>query len=291
MKKGVKITVGVLGVGLIFGLGIGGGYYLATKNNQYNKDTAISKPSQNNEQSKEEAKKQEVKQLTKADVETLYNYMIKYKDNGEAFEDFFSNTKVTFETLTTEFKETLAYNKTSHEYLWDRNAGYKKNIKNSKLSDKLQNEILKYPTMEKYLESEFGNSYEAIMLVIDTNYTEINNTYKKIFGQDKNMKLENKTFVPDSCQVKYNDLLCVTFEGGTAYSNNDMRFGSAEKIDNTINIYSYYLILDNNNNLEYSDLETLSDTEYKKYAKKYKSVFKEDSDGNYYWYSTEPVEE
>ena len=291
MKKGVKITVGVLGIGLAFGLGIGGGYYLATKNNPYNKDTEISKPSQNNEQSKEEDKKQEVKQLTKADVETLYNYMIKYKDNGEAFEDFFSNTKVTFETLTTEFKEALAYNKTSHEYLWDRNKGYKKNIKNSKLSNKLQNEILKYPTMEKYLESEFGNSYEAIMLVIDTNYTEINNTYKKIFGQDKNMKLENKTFAPDSCQVKYNDLLCVTFEGGTAYSNNDMRFGSAEKIDNTINIYSYYLVLGNNNNLEYSDLETLSNTEYRKYAKKYKSVFKEDSDGKYYWYSTEPVEE
>ena len=53
MKKELKITVGVLGVGLIFGLGIGGGYYLATKNNQYNKDTEISKPSQNNEQSQE----------------------------------------------------------------------------------------------------------------------------------------------------------------------------------------------------------------------------------------------
>ena len=91
--------------------------------------------------------------------------------------------------------------------------------------------------------------------------------------------------------MKYNDLLFVTFEGGTAYSNNDMRFEGAEKINNTINIYSYYLVLGNNNNLEYSDLETLSDTEYKKYAKKYKSVFKEDSDGNYYWYSTEPVEE
>ena len=70
MKKGVKITVGVLGIGLAFGLGIGGGYYLSTKNNPYNKDTEISKPSQNNEQSKED-KKQEVKQLTKADVETL----------------------------------------------------------------------------------------------------------------------------------------------------------------------------------------------------------------------------
>ena len=32
------------------------------------------------------------------------------------------------------------------------------------------------------------------------------------------------------------------------------------------------LVLGNNNNLEYSDLETLSDTEYKKYAKKYEEI-------------------
>ena len=72
MKKELKITVGVLGVGLIFGLGIGGGYYLATKDNQSNKDTDVSTPSQKNEQSQEEnknnIKENEAKELTEAEV-------------------------------------------------------------------------------------------------------------------------------------------------------------------------------------------------------------------------------
>lgn len=104
--------------------------------------------------------------------------------------------------------------------------GYETELKYSKLSEKLQEEIQKHASMEKYLENEFGNSYAAAIDVNNTNYSEINKTYKTIFGLDKNMKLENKTDLgTDECIVKY------------------------------------------------------------------KSVFKEDYNGNYYWYSTEPIEE
>ena len=52
MKKGVKITVGVLGIGLAFGLGIGGGYYLSSKNNQLsnNNNSQIKEPQQDNKE-------------------------------------------------------------------------------------------------------------------------------------------------------------------------------------------------------------------------------------------------
>ena len=291
MKKGVKITVGVLGIGLAFGLGIGGGYYLSTKNNPYNKDTEISKPSQNNEQIKEEDKKQEVKQLTKDEVEYLYDTLEYFADDSIKNE-FFDNTKVTFDTLSTNFKDTLAYLRTQKNEVWDRSSGYKFGLEYSKLNEKLQEEIKKYASMEKYLKSVFGDSYAAAIEVNNTNYSEINKTYKKIFGLDKNMKLENKTNLGiDECIVKYNDFLCVTFEGGYMFNGGDIRFGSAEKIDDIINIYVYRLKLGETNNVGYEDLEKLSDDEYKKYAKKYKSVFKEDYNGNYYWYSTEPIEE
>ena len=39
--------------------------------------------------------------------------------------------------------------------------------------------------MEKYSESEFGDSYAAAIEVHNTNYSEINKTYKNLFGLDK----------------------------------------------------------------------------------------------------------
>lgn len=106
--------------------------------------------------------------------------------------------------------------------------GYETELKYSKLSEKLQEEIQKHASMEKYLENEFGNSYAAAIDVNNTNYSEINKTYKKIFGLDKNMKLENKTDLgTDECIVKYNALLCVFFEGGYMFNGGDIRFESA----------------------------------------------------------------
>lgn len=58
--------------------------------------------------------------------------------------------------------------------------------------------------MEKYLESEFGDSYADAIEVHNTKYSEINKTYKNLFELDKNMKLENKTDLgTDECIVKY----------------------------------------------------------------------------------------
>lgn len=84
------------------------------------------------------------------------------------------------------------------------NQGYETKLKYSKLSEKLQEEIQKYESMEKYLESEFGDSYAATIEVHNTNYSEINKTYKNLFGLDTNMKFENKTDLgTDECIVKY----------------------------------------------------------------------------------------
>ena len=116
--------------------------------------------------------------------------------------ELFDNAKITFDTLSTNFKDTLAYLKTQKSVVWNRESGYETKLKYSKLSEKLQEEIQKYESMEKYLESEFGDSYAAAIEVHNTNYSEINKTYKNLFGLDKNMKLENKTNLGiDKCIV------------------------------------------------------------------------------------------
>lgn len=116
--------------------------------------------------------------------------------------ELFDNAKITFDTLSTNFKDTLAYLKTQKSVVWNRESGYETKLKYSKLSEKLQEEIQKYESMEKYLESEFGDSYADAIEVHNTNYSEINKTYKNLFGLDKNMKLENKTNLGiDKCIV------------------------------------------------------------------------------------------
>ena len=116
--------------------------------------------------------------------------------------ELFDNAKITFDTLSTNFKDTLAYLKTQKSVVWNRESGYETKLKYSKLSEKLQEEIQKYESMEKYLESEFGDSYAAAIEVHNTNYSEINKTYKNLFGLDKNMKFENKTDLgTDECIV------------------------------------------------------------------------------------------
>lgn len=118
--------------------------------------------------------------------------------------EFFDNAKVTLDTLSTNFKDTLAYLKTQKSVVWNRESGYETKLKYSKLSEKLQEEIQKYESMEKYLESEFGDSYATAIEVHNTNYSGINKTYKNLFGLDKNMKFENKTDLgTDECIVKY----------------------------------------------------------------------------------------
>ena len=62
--------------------------------------------------------------------------------------EFFDNAKVTFDTLSTNFKDTLAYLKTQKSVVWNRESGYETKLKYSKLNEKLQEEIQKFASME-----------------------------------------------------------------------------------------------------------------------------------------------
>ena len=127
--------------------------------------------------------------------------------------------------------------------------------------------------------------------IYNTNYEEVASAYKKIFGSNKNVPLEDAETFYLSCYVRNNDYLCMAMDaGGGLESANEFKFVNATKQNNTITIYN--LIVAESKLIEDKiNIDNLSDKNWQKYGKKYKSVFKEDSDGNYYWYSTEPVEE
>ena len=113
MKKELKITVGVLGVGLIFGLGIGGGYYLATKNNQSGNNTRIN-----------EFQKDNNHQSTISENVDINNTLI--KELYARATNYHVSKKITYDTLNDNQKVLPILNATKQNIF---NEDYKKLVK------------------------------------------------------------------------------------------------------------------------------------------------------------------
>ena len=282
MKKELKILIVVLGICLLLTLGIGVGYYITTKD--ANKSSDVENKNDNSQV--KDNKIEDREKLTADDVKSLNDiltlaYSLTEFGSGE-FTTIYSNKKMMFENLEEEYKNAMT---------WEILSPIQAMGKYSKINEASKKDINKYSDIEDFIGYELMKigepSYGFATDIYDTNYNEINATYKKLFGQDKNVKMEDARFNGNSCYVRNNDLLCTAdIIGGYDFSIST-RFIDAYKEDDTIVIYNYYL----NAGDELVDFDAMSDAEFKNYAKKYKSVFKEDYNGNYYWYSTEPVEE
>lgn len=144
--------------------------------------------------------------------------------------------------------------------------------------------------------------------VYDVNYDSLNASYQKIYGLTNNMTKKDYTDLNNAyCFNQNGDMVCLSGEGGSTSGWFDARFDSALKYTDYIEYYNYFAYCSDEagtdyehcydqNNKVLGDVPTdgitkASDAEFKKLAVKYKTIFKEDSNGNYYWYSTEPVTE
>lgn len=303
MKKGVKITVGVLGIGLAFGLGIGGGYYLSSKNNQpsNNNNSQIKEPQQDNE---EQAPKIENLNINDSLVKDLYSRRTNYH----------VATKVTYENLN-ENKKMYAdlTDVNDHEY-----SSYSK-----KMCEKLLNSGNNY-MKDDYDGCISSGGYNAAdkPLIKYILTSDIKNNNLKYFGTVENLPqsyyLERDGRKLSECYLaQYNSIEdnYLVYNGGCMF----MDFQSvgvnelikAEKIDDTIILYDNYLlgVWDNNGNYDfYRDEDKINeigqyevyiddygnvDIEQKALAKvrKYKHTYKLDkTTNNYYWVSSEPIE-
>lgn len=222
--------------------------------------------------------------LIEDEVEPLYNILATFGDNRRP-NQFFKNSKVLFKDLDDEFKNALVWQQLNPDEV--NNATY------SSLNDANKKDVNMYSSIDKFLEAEYGDY--PTHYIYDINYDTLNIMYKRVFGLDKTLDLKEESFDTNTCFVRNNDLLCIAMDGGYIFGGGNMRFASASKSNDTIMIYTYDFILDDSVTIDTDDIETylnnLPLNEYKKHARKYKSVFKEDYNGNYYWYSTEPVEE
>lgn len=135
-------------------------------------------------------------------------------------------------------------------------------------------------------ENEYPNS--ILDYVYNVNYNQLNDAYHKVFGLECDLPKQTAMFGIDTCILKNDDLLCFRGEGGYTDGWYDIRFDSAYMYEDKIELYQYYG--EDTTNKDVSAVY-YNDTEFKAIAKKYVSIFKKDTNNNYYWYSTEPVSE
>ena len=296
MKKGVKITVGVLGVGLIFGLGIGGGYYLATKNNQSSNNPGIN-----------ESQKDNNHQSTISENIDINSILI--KELCARNTNYHVSRKITYDTLTDNQKVLPILNATKQNIF---NEDYKKTCQRLLTSG---NDTLKkeYDTcIDMHNLDASGDETNPVLKYINT--TDLKNNSVKLFGTDKNLPTSHHTSSYILQYIPKEDIYLIERDTSTMQAEPELvstTILKAAKTDDTLEIYDQYIYgtwKDQNTFTFYTDEEKtnsigdyqLTDNEIAtnninssilKHSKNYKHTYKLDkTTNNYYWVSSEPIE-
>lgn len=296
MKKGVKITVGVLGVGLIFGLGIGGGYYLATKNNQSSNNPRINESQKDNDH-----------QSTISENIDINSTLI--KELCARNTNYHILRKITYDTLTDNQKVLPILNATKQNIF---NEDYKKTCQRLLTSG---NDTLKkeYDTcIDMHNLDASGDETNPVLKYINT--TDLKNNSVKLFGTDKNLPTSHYTSSYILQYIPKEDIYLIERDTSTMQAEPELvstTILKAAKTDDTLEIYDQYIYgtwKDQNTFTFYTDEEKnnsigdyqLTDNEIAtnninssilKHSKNYKHTYKLDkTTNNYYWVSSEPIE-
>ena len=296
MKKGVKITVGVLGIGLAFALGIGGGYYLATKNNQSSNNPGINESQKDNDHQSPISENIDINStLIKEICARNTNYHIL--------------RKITYDTLTDNQKVLPILNATKQNIF---NEDYKKTCQRLLASG---NDTLKkeYDTcIDMHNLDASGDETNPVLKYINT--TDLKESSVKLFGTDKNLPTSHHTSSYILQYIPKEDIYLIERDTSTMQAEPELvstTILKATKTDDTLEIYDQYIYgtwKDQNTFTFYTDEEKtnsigdyqLTDNEIAtnninssilKHSKNYKRTYKLDkTTNNYYWVSSEPIE-
>jgi len=195
---------------------------------------------------------------------------------------------------TTNYLNTIDGVLESAIYMAKKNTSVNKN--SATCNELISNNILK--------ESECDSTHQLPYYKIDINKDKISTQVKKIIGIDnektfKYQSIEDTTLV---CSYKNNKYYCYDIEGGDTGIESISKITRATKTNSEITIYDKYIAFVNGKYYSSFDmLEHLATGDYvssitvyeNSYstAPTYKHIFKKDSEGNYYWYSTEPYKD
>ena len=224
-------------------------------------------------------------------VKELYSYF-STEDLGECEGLFnYSTEKVTYDNVSATAKLCIAYHKANEDE-------FKKVSYEGDKTCKEDNMVFKTDTDEG-----------TICTVNKIKRDVIDESYKKIFGQDIENNEEFKYDGTHICYLKDDYYYCGLSENMKITLTNDITVfrsvARAEKKDDTITIYDYFTKITNDNcYLNYTtlnlnqmcttnlpkDIDNIDYDFIEKYGVKYKHIYKKAKDGTYYWVSSEPIE-
>lgn len=129
--------------------------------------------------------------------------------------------------------------------------------------------------------------------------------YKSVFGSNKDFARKTYWVLAKNCEFNSDDeMLCYTLPQGWMSSTYEYtKIIKAEKVGNNINIYDRFIMLGYYETMTRSFYGTYKDPamtiqiadepniDFITEGQIYKHVYKLDKNGNYYWYSSEPVDE
>ena len=134
---------------------------------------------------------------------------------------------------------------------------------------------------ETTTENEYGMSITHTLFKNES----VEKKAKEIFGP-------SVSIVHESCPIYFTEAIdykngiydCYSYQGGgiTPWESSSFELKKAEQQENEIYIYDTYTHV-------HEDLENIEKTTTNKGF--YKHTFKKNSDGSYYWYCTEPIDE
>lgn len=240
-------------------------------------------------------------------VKELYKFLNSYTNFNypSEFDSFYQDIKVTYENLGIDFIQNYIYYNTT------KNSGSKINSCSDLAAYGLlsSNDIV---DCNKYGIDDYQTDNE--IKYINISYDDLNKTYKAIFNTTSNFPTNNFQDTLDYCNYSSikSDFLCNTKSGVGPYEKFLNQYVDSTIDDDEIVIYTrtllekmisesynfdstyiysssykYKILKRYNNTLIYDDNSNFYS--YLSQGQLYKSVFKKASNGNYYWYSTEPT--
>ena len=225
----------------------------------------------------------------------LGNIEIINKNNYNVDETLYQNKTITLNDLDDEDKVRIAfaYNLPSYANNYYFGESYNRYLViDDELSKNVYTESGTFSEEEynNYLNDNYGISSKTPILLFDVNYDYLNKSYQEIFGYNNEMPKASFSSLDGSClySSKINDYIC--YQTSTDYLSVGGNYSAIEKAikyEDYVEIYDYYLQFKGESGIKIDNIEK----ETIKQGVYYKHTFKQNKDGTYYWYSSEPVKE
>lgn len=238
----------------------------------------------------EEEISNEITNLSEKEVQEIYSNIFGFKANG--INNIVIGDGYSYDYSLARYQKNKIVAEVDFDYSTRMTIAYEKLVKENKTTRTEGGSTPEIVWTEKFLVSDIKDAYEFY------------------FGKSNDFKAEEfSDYAAGNCKISIEDsseyYICESYAGGgisgplgmlttyDKYESDEDKLYIYEKVlfyngvDGTF--YNSSDFSDEITELREKDINVISDENYSDKVLKYKHTFKQNSDGSYYWYSTEPI--